>query len=53
VGEHMKRIMLSMPVKMLAAWREAVRNDGRSQSELLRALVAQYIKELGITSKSR
>ena len=45
MAERMKRMTLSIPSQLKVQWQVVVRCDGRSEGEILRALIEQWIRE--------
>src|SRR3990167_2190054 len=45
MSERMKRIVFSVPEQMRVTFIQVVRTDGRSQGEIIRSLIAQFIRE--------
>ena len=45
MAERMKRMTLSIPTQLKSEWQAVVKKDGRSEGEILRALIEQWVRE--------
>lgn len=45
MAERMKRMTLSIPAPLKNEWQAVVKKDGRSEGEIIRALIEQWVRE--------
>jgi metal-responsive CopG/Arc/MetJ family transcriptional regulator len=45
MAERMKRMTLSIPAPLKSEWQAVVKKDGRSEGEIIRALIEQWVRE--------